>query len=219
MIVGLLQPRAPLVQLDDIRREQVAGPGVVGLRRFLQRGERDRRVGGAVLPIEFGQIELGGAALLNADARRSARREPGRAFRSGAARQQPLPAKEGYGGVKQLVTRLSRLRPGRAGEEDIHLARVQGGQPLLAIQRLYAELQRIVENRDREGPAKIDVESAPAPRAIQQCEAWRWNARAADHRPPLPDLLERRGGLRFQLSRRARLPADEREGDEQEEGD
>ncbi len=204
MIVGLLQARAPLMQLDDIRRQQIAGSRVVSLRRFLQRGERDGRVGGAVLSIEFRQIELGRTTLLHADARRSARSAPGRCRRSGAAREEPLPAKKGYRGVKQLVTRLARLRPGRAGEEDVHLAGVQSGQPLLAVQRLYAELQRIVENRDRQSPAKVDVESAPASCAVQQGETRRRNARAADHRPPLPDLLERRGRLRFRLRRCAR---------------
>ncbi len=86
---------------------------------------------------------------------------------------------------------IARQRPGGVARQHVDLAGLQRREAILRRQRHVFDLGRVVENRRRDGAAKIDVEAGPIALRIGQAEARQRTVAAADQLTAILDRRER----------------------------
>jgi hypothetical protein len=155
--------------------------------------DHDRREAHVVGAEIVGQVQLGRGARLHAD--RGAVQLLGRIHAQALLHHEALAVVEVRAHEVEAELHVALEGPGRVAGHHVHLARLDGGEALLRRQRNVADLGRIVEHGDRDGPAGVDVEAAPDALAVGLGEAGEAGVHAAhEGAAGLDGVEDRRGG-------------------------
>ena len=108
----------------------------------------------------------------------------------GLADDEPLPVVIIDAGRIESELGVAQERPARVAHENVDIAGLQRGEAVLGGQGDELHLVRVVEDRSRDGTAKIDIEAGPVALGVRQAEAGQLPVGAAIERAPLLDRVE-----------------------------
>src|SRR6185369_4296795 len=93
-------------------------------------------------------------------------------------------------GEDHALRRVAGERPGGVARENVDLARLQRGEPLLRAGRLELHFVGVAEDGGGDGAANVDVDTGPAALAVGDGEAGEARVDSANQRAALLDGVE-----------------------------